>query len=189
MTYLCSDVTRLPLAVVACQHGAALGSSIHAAVAAHVYSGVAQAADRMGSTLREIYQPNEARALEYDLLFTEYDPPSCPPSLECSKRLFHHHNSRESRRFVTLPPQVPNAARLLRQAGEHDAPAEGRPAQRGCLMSRDVSAAVISAFFKLAGGQAGCCSGDLDIVLRGDLRKLLVACAASRRTVVRGVMS
>ena len=82
MTYPCSDVTRLPLAVVACQHGAALGSCIHAAVAAHVYSGVAHAADRMGSTLREVYQPNEARALEYDLLFTEYAlPPSNAPSV------------------------------------------------------------------------------------------------------------
>jgi hypothetical protein len=56
-------------------------------------------------------------------------------------------------------------------------------------MSRDVSAAVISAFFKMADGQAGYCSGDFDIVVRGDLRKLLVACAASRRTVVRGMMS
>ena len=80
VTYLSSDVTRLPLSVVACQHGAALGSCIHAAVAAEVYSGVAAAADRMGSTLREVYQPNESRALEYDLLYTEYDLPPLPPS-------------------------------------------------------------------------------------------------------------
>jgi L-ribulokinase len=71
VTFLCSDVTRLSLSIIACDYGAALGSCIHAAVAAAAYPSVAAAADRMGRIHRDVYQPNEARALEYDALFAE----------------------------------------------------------------------------------------------------------------------
>jgi L-ribulokinase len=37
-----------------------------------MYTDVAAAAERMGSTHRAVYQPNESRALEYDELFREY---------------------------------------------------------------------------------------------------------------------
>ena len=66
-----SDVTRLPLSLIACDYGPALGSCIHAAAAAAAYPSVAAAADRMGRTHRDVYQPNHARALEYDALFAE----------------------------------------------------------------------------------------------------------------------
>ena len=69
---LYSDVTRLPLSVIDSAQGPALGSAIHAAVAAGAYASVHDAADRMGRVLRGVYQPNEDRAKQYDRLYAEY---------------------------------------------------------------------------------------------------------------------
>ncbi len=67
-----ADVTRLPLSVIDSEHGPALGSAIHAAVAAGAYPDVPTAAKAMGKVRRGVYQPNEARAALYDELFAEY---------------------------------------------------------------------------------------------------------------------
>ena len=67
-----SDVTRLPLSVIGSEQGPALGSAIHAAVAAGAYEDVTLAAKSMGKVDRAAYLPNEERARVYDRLFEEY---------------------------------------------------------------------------------------------------------------------
>ncbi|PZG02622.1 ribulokinase [Micromonospora deserti] len=67
-----SDVTRLPLSVIPSEQGPALGSAIHAAVAAGAYPDTRAAAARMGRVERAAYHPNEADAAVYDELFAEY---------------------------------------------------------------------------------------------------------------------
>ena len=69
---LYSDVTRLPLSTIASEQGPALGSAIHAAVAAGAYPNIREAAAAMGKANRGVYQPNEQRAAAYDLLYAEY---------------------------------------------------------------------------------------------------------------------
>ncbi len=67
-----SDVTRLPLSVIGSDQGPALGSAIHAAVAAGAYPDVRAASAAMGRVERGVYQPNQDRAKVYDALFAEY---------------------------------------------------------------------------------------------------------------------
>ncbi|MEY3029078.1 MAG: L-ribulokinase [Actinomycetota bacterium] len=69
---LYSDVTRLPLSVIDSEQGPALGSAIHAAVAAGEFSSVAVAAEAMGRVRRAVYRPREDAALAYDRLYSEY---------------------------------------------------------------------------------------------------------------------
>lgn len=70
---LYSDVTRLPLSVIDSLQGPALGAAIHAAVAAGAYASVDAAAEAMGRVKRAVYRPDEARALQYDRLYAEYN--------------------------------------------------------------------------------------------------------------------
>ena len=67
-----ADVTRLPLSVVTSANAPALGSAIHAAVAAGMYPDVRQAAAVMGGIQRAVYTPDPARADVYDRIFAEY---------------------------------------------------------------------------------------------------------------------
>lgn len=67
-----SDITRLPLSVIDSAQGPALGSAIHAAVAAGAYTSVHVAAESMGRVQRAVYTPDEERAKQYDRLFAEY---------------------------------------------------------------------------------------------------------------------
>ncbi len=67
-----SDVTRLPLSVIDSDQGPALGSAIHAAVAAGAYPDVPTAAKAMGKVRKAVYVPDETRAQAYDRLFAEY---------------------------------------------------------------------------------------------------------------------
>ena len=67
-----ADVLRLPLSVITSGQGPALGSAIHAAVAAGAYSDVAAAAAVMGKVDRAVYSPIGENADAYDDLFTEY---------------------------------------------------------------------------------------------------------------------
>ena len=69
---LYSDVTRLPLSTIASEQGPALGSAIHAAVAAGEYASIREAAQAMGKANRGVYQPDETAAREYDKLYAEY---------------------------------------------------------------------------------------------------------------------
>jgi L-ribulokinase len=67
-----ADVTRLPLSVIDSEQGPALGSAIHAAVAAGAYPDVPTAAKSMGKVRKSVFGPDEGRAQVYDALFAEY---------------------------------------------------------------------------------------------------------------------
>jgi len=67
-----ADVTRRPLSVIGSAQAPALGSAIHAAVAAGAYPDVPAAAAAMGRRERGAYLPDESRALVYDELYAEY---------------------------------------------------------------------------------------------------------------------
>jgi len=67
-----ADVTRLPLSVIGSEQGPALGSAIHAAVAAGAYADVPLAAKAMGKVRKNVFVPDEVRAQDYDALFAEY---------------------------------------------------------------------------------------------------------------------
>jgi L-ribulokinase len=67
-----ADVLRLPISTIASEQGPALGSAIHAAVAAGAYRGVRAAADAMGAVNPAVYTPDEEAARAYDRLFAEY---------------------------------------------------------------------------------------------------------------------
>ena len=63
---------RSPLSVIGSGQGPALGSAIHAAVAAGAYPDVPAAAAVMGREQRDVYQPDPVRADVYDELYAEY---------------------------------------------------------------------------------------------------------------------
>ena len=67
-----ADVLRRPLSVIVSEQGPALGSAIHAAVAAGAYPDVPTAAAAMGRVRREVYQPDPVSANVYDELYAEY---------------------------------------------------------------------------------------------------------------------
>jgi L-ribulokinase len=67
-----ADVLRMPISTIASDQGPALGSALHAAVAAGVYPDIRAAAVTMGALDRDAYTPNERDAAVYDRLFDEY---------------------------------------------------------------------------------------------------------------------
>ena len=67
-----ADVTRRPLSLIHSAQGPALGSAIHAAVAAGAYPDVPAAAAVMGSMQAGVYTPDPASADVYDKLYAEY---------------------------------------------------------------------------------------------------------------------
>ncbi|GAA3816790.1 ribulokinase [Sphaerisporangium flaviroseum] len=67
-----ADVLRRPLSVIGSDQGPALGSAIHAAVAAGAYDDITQAAAAMGKRSTAVYEPDSARADAYDRLYAEY---------------------------------------------------------------------------------------------------------------------
>ncbi|MEI8406730.1 MULTISPECIES: ribulokinase [unclassified Kribbella] len=67
-----ADVLRRPLSVIGSDQGPALGSAIHAAVAAGAYADVPAAAAAMGRRTENSYLPDETRADGYDRLYAEY---------------------------------------------------------------------------------------------------------------------
>ncbi|MDH2443562.1 ribulokinase [Amnibacterium sp. CER49] len=67
-----ADVLRMPISVIASDQGPALGSAIHAAVAAGAYADVRAAADAMGGRSEGGFTPDEQRADAYDRLYAEY---------------------------------------------------------------------------------------------------------------------
>lgn len=67
-----ADVVGLPLSTVPSTQAPALGSAIHAAVAAGAYPDVYAAARRMGSRTRNAYLPIAHNVAAYDRLYREY---------------------------------------------------------------------------------------------------------------------
>ncbi|MEY9930552.1 L-ribulokinase [Catenulispora sp. GP43] len=69
---LYADILRRPVSVAVSDQAPALGSAIHAAVAAGAYPDVSAAAEAMGAVQTAAYVPDPARADAYDVLFAEY---------------------------------------------------------------------------------------------------------------------
>ncbi|HZU56358.1 MAG TPA: ribulokinase [Actinocrinis sp.] len=69
---LYADITRRPLSLIGSSQGPALGSAIHAAVAAGAYPDVPAAARAMGKIERAAYTPDPQRAAAYEALYAEY---------------------------------------------------------------------------------------------------------------------
>lgn len=67
-----ADVTRRPLSLVASEQAPALGSAIHAAVAAGAYPDVPSAAAAMGKARTDTFKPDPVSADVYDQLYAEY---------------------------------------------------------------------------------------------------------------------
>ncbi|MPY11538.1 ribulokinase [Arthrobacter bussei] len=67
-----ADVLNMPISVIGSAQGPALGSAIHAAVAAGAYEDIHAAAAAMGHLDRAAYTPDPERAEAYDALYHEY---------------------------------------------------------------------------------------------------------------------
>jgi L-ribulokinase len=67
-----ADVTRFPLHLIESEQGPALGSAMHAAVAAGEYPDIRAAAEHMGGSRRDAYVPDPKRADAYDALYVHY---------------------------------------------------------------------------------------------------------------------
>jgi len=65
-------VLNRPLSLLETEHGPAVGSAIHAAVAAGVHPDVAAAAEVMGRKREGAFLPDPDRARAYDALYAEY---------------------------------------------------------------------------------------------------------------------
>ncbi|MFG1798275.1 ribulokinase [Nocardia sp. NPDC049149] len=93
-----ADVTGLPLSVLASQQGPALGSAIHAAVAAGAYPDVRAASAAMGRIDKAAYLPNPDRVAAYSELYAEY-------------RALHDHFGRGGTDVLHRLRRIRNAAR------------------------------------------------------------------------------
>ena len=78
MMQIYADVTRRPLHLIDSEQGPALGSAMHAAVAAGAYPDIHAAAGAMGKLRRDAYAPDAARADAYDALYAHYSTPARP---------------------------------------------------------------------------------------------------------------
>ena len=67
-----ADVTRRRIHLIDSGQGPALGSAMHAAVAAGVHADIRAAAAAMGKVRRDAFVPDEARAAAYDGLYAHY---------------------------------------------------------------------------------------------------------------------
>jgi L-ribulokinase len=67
-----ADVLGRPISVIASEQGPAVGSALHAAVAAGLHGDVYAAAQAMGSVRRDVYLPDRARVSAYDELYALY---------------------------------------------------------------------------------------------------------------------
>jgi L-ribulokinase len=91
-----ADVLRRPIHVIGSEQGPALGSALHAAVAAGAYPNIEAASVAMGRLDRDVWKPDPARADSYDRLFGIY-------------RHVHDH-------FGRTAPDVMHELRAIRRA-------------------------------------------------------------------------
>ncbi|MFI2651663.1 ribulokinase [Micromonospora fulviviridis] len=105
-----SDVTDRPLSLIGSAQGPALGSAIHAAVAAGAYPDVYAASAAMGRVDRDAYRPDPERARAYDALYAEY-------------RSLHDHFGRGGNDVMSRLRAIRNAA-VDRSAAQATTPLE-----------------------------------------------------------------
>ncbi|MGC5031405.1 ribulokinase [Micromonospora sp. DT229] len=67
-----ADVANRPLGIIGSAQGPALGSAIHAAVAAGAYPSIHEASQAMGRISAAVYRPDPDRVRAYDALYAEY---------------------------------------------------------------------------------------------------------------------
>jgi len=67
-----ADVLGMPLSVIGSEQGPALGSAMHAAVAAGAYPDIRAAAQRMGKVRMKVYTPIPENQQVYEQLYAEY---------------------------------------------------------------------------------------------------------------------
>lgn len=67
-----ADVLRRPVSLASSEQAPALGSAIHAAVAAGAYPDVLSASRAMGRAEQRVYEPDPGNADAYDALYAEY---------------------------------------------------------------------------------------------------------------------
>lgn len=67
-----ADVLGMPLSVIDSEQGPALGSAMHAAVAAGAYPNIQAAAEKMGKVRKAVYTPIAENQKTYDQLHSEY---------------------------------------------------------------------------------------------------------------------
>ncbi len=67
-----ADITGRPLSIVDSDQAPALGSAIHAAVAAGAYASITEAAEKMGKIRQNVYTPIVRHQKIYDQIFSEY---------------------------------------------------------------------------------------------------------------------
>ncbi len=67
-----ADVLGMPVSIIGSEQAPALGSAIHAAVAAGSYADVPTAASAMGRVDKAVYLPDPERVARYDELYAEY---------------------------------------------------------------------------------------------------------------------
>ncbi|GGN07815.1 ribulokinase [Lentzea pudingi] len=67
-----ADVVNLPLSVIGSAQGPALGSAMHAAVAAGAHKDIREAAAAMGSVRRNVFTPVQKNVEAYERLFLDY---------------------------------------------------------------------------------------------------------------------
>jgi L-ribulokinase len=106
-----SDVLRRPVNVIDAQQGGAVGSAIHAAVAAGAHPDLVTAARLMGGHRPAAYAPDTRRADAYDALFAEY-------------RALHDHFGRDR---LTGGSDAMHRLRDLRDAAESAAGPDPTP--------------------------------------------------------------
>ncbi|MDJ0385329.1 ribulokinase [Streptomyces sp. G-G2] len=111
-----ADVLRRPVSLAESAQGPALGSAIHAAVAAGAHPDVRTAAAAMGRVWRGAYQPDTARADAYDLLYAEY-------------RALHDHFGTGPDKLLHRLRALRNAALTAAQADPKAAPAAARTSE------------------------------------------------------------
>lgn len=68
-----ADVTKRPLSLIDSEQGPALGSAMHAAVAAGAYPDIRTAAQAMGKVRKAVYLPDPEATAIYDDLYAEYE--------------------------------------------------------------------------------------------------------------------
>ena len=107
-----ADVCRRPLSLLDADQGPALGSAIHAAVAAGAYPDVHAAAAAMGKVVRAAYTPDPDRADVYDALFAEYT-------------LLHDHFGRGGNDVMKRLRALRATAHAARTTGAADPSGEG----------------------------------------------------------------
>ena len=123
---ICADVTNLPLSTIASAQGPALGSAIHAAVAAGAYPDVHAAALIMGRSDKGVYQPVAENVKAYEELFADYT--ELHDYFGRGSTEVMHRLKARKRELATRSPSVPQSEADMTSASPTGVPTHARKA-------------------------------------------------------------